>query len=216
MIINLKKILYFTTLTVLLAVQTSGCAPWYKFTIIPIEEVRKIELQKTTKKELIEKIGQPKVIVSKDEVSKLPAERIAAAGRATSSTIDSPLLIHEKFTELPYYKIDSDTFFELFSTDHELTEYHKIYYYSDMYVLIRDSPRKDFYGRKIWGYDPNSWYEPESRLWVLVNEKTGIVEDYTFRKHYKTSLKDGKRSSKYRNVIPESSLPDEGSEITEP
>jgi len=28
-----------------------------------------------------------------------------------------------------YFEIDSDTFFELFSSKHELTEYHRIYYY---------------------------------------------------------------------------------------
>ena len=164
MIKNLKRILHITLFVILAALYTSGCAPT-RLDIIPMEQVQQIETDKTTKKEIFDKLGPPKAIAAKDEVSTFPAERIAGHGRLTPPHYDSSIPIHEWKTRLPYYRIDSHTLFELFSKDRQLTEYHQIYYYSD------GIPRKGV-------------YEPESRLWILINEKTGTVEDYILRKHY--------------------------------
>ena len=121
-------------------------------------------------------MAPPKAIAAKDEVSTFPAERIAGHGRM-------PRPFYEVKTRLPYYRIDSDTLFELFSKDRQLTEYHRIYYYTDLV------------------YRPFS-FQPESRLWILINEKTNIVEDYIFRKHYNVYQKH-----KFIDVKPYSSEP---------
>ena len=164
MIKILKRMLYASVFAVLAGFNISGCAP-ARLDIIPMEQVEQIETEKTTKKEIFDKFGPPKAIAAKDEVSTFPAERIAGHGRMTPPIYDSSTPIHEWKTRLPSYRIDSDTLFELFSKDRQFTEYHQIYYYSDR---VR---RKGV-------------YEPESRLWILINEKTSIVEDYIYRKHY--------------------------------
>lgn len=180
MIRNLKKILYVTALILLAGVCIGGCAAKKQFDIIPMGKVQMIESEKTTKREIFEKFGPPKAIAAKDEVSTFPAERIA--GRGGLAPYDVSVPYSARFTHLPYYRIDSDILFELFSIGRQFTEYHRVYYYSDSIL------RKGV-------------LEPESRLWILINEKTSIVEDYIFRKHYNVLI-DGK----FRNVKPYSSL----------
>jgi hypothetical protein len=74
-----------------------------------------------------------------------------------------------------YHEIQADPFFELFSTRHALTEYHRVYYYYDAwntttsFVLV------------LAIYETGK--TTIDQLWVLVNEKTGLVEDYVLRKH---------------------------------
>ncbi len=182
MIKNLKKMSYVTAL-VLAGIYISGCAPTQVIiSRISMEQVQQIETEKTTKRDVFDKFGAPKAIAAKDEVSTFPAERIAGYGGTAPPIYDSRILLYERYIGLPYYRIDSDTLFELFSKDRQLTEYHQIYYYSDNVL------RKGV-------------FEPESRLWILINEKTSIVEDYIFRKHYNVVI-DGK----FRDVKPYSSL----------
>lgn len=169
MIKNLKKKLYISVFTVLAWFYISGCGATLVPETIPMEQVQQIETEKTTKKDIFNKFGSPKAIAAKDEVSTFPAERIKVG-----------IPFYEKITALPYYKIDSDTLFELFSKDRQLTEYHQIYYYSDLV------PR--WYKRGL--------FQPQSRLWILINEKTNIVEDYIFRMHYNVWQKDVLRDVK--------------------
>ena len=101
MIRNIKKLLYIKALIILAGIYISGCTSTTWLNKIPIREVQKIKPGKTTKREIFEKLAFPKAIVAKDEVSRVPAERIA------SRETEPPF--YEKHTRLAYYKIDSDT-----------------------------------------------------------------------------------------------------------
>ncbi len=140
-----------------------GCAPappvW---TGKPIEDekINRIKPGQTKKQDIIEWFSAPMAIAVQGEVLKIQAEASWAYGNPRGGY---------------YYQVDSDTFFELFSSQHKLTEYHRIYYYyhavstKEGYVFIfsvYESGRTKF-----------------DKLWILVNEKTGIAEDYVFRKH---------------------------------
>lgn len=122
------------------------------------KQVIMVKPGKTTKKELLEWLGAPMAIAVRDEITVIPS--------VTGSLVGS--------LRRGYYKINSDTFFELFSADHELSEYHRVYYYR--YVAAK----KTGYFALFAVYE--SGKTMTDNLWVLVNEKTGVVEDYVFRK----------------------------------
>lgn len=70
-------------------------------------------------------------------------------------------------------EVDSDVLFELFSDNNKLTDQHIIYYYdnttisrSNVFVLIGHS---------------RSASVKSHRLWIMINDITGIVEDYVYR-----------------------------------
>jgi len=60
--------------------------------------------------------------------------------------------------------------FELFSSKHKITEDHRIYVYTFTEFKVRGYP---------FGAGSHSLSD---KLLILVNEKTGIVEDYIFSK----------------------------------
>jgi hypothetical protein len=112
---------------------------------------------KTTKQDIIELFGAPMAIAKQGEVLKIQSERTYLSPKSS------------------YYEIDSDTFFELFSSQHTLTEYHRIYYY--YHAVSKETGL--VLGFFIYENGKTIFY----KLWILVNEETGMVEDYVFRKH---------------------------------
>lgn len=114
---------------------------------------------KTTKRELFERFGAPIAVASRNE--KL-------------TVLGPPIFYGGKFRfPLGDYNIQSDAFFELFSDDHILTEYHRVYYYQ--YYLYRQ--RGYFW---LWGLHETGKTISDN-LWVLVNEKSGLIEGFAFR-----------------------------------
>lgn len=118
----------------------------------------------TTKSELFERLGAPTAIVVRDEVAAVATPRTWAAPYRSEST----------------YSFDANTFYELFPAGRESGEYRRIYYYHHV------ASRKMMFFMLLALYErgDTKW----DRLWVLVNEKTGIVEDYAFRKSGATTV----------------------------
>ena len=124
-------------------------------TPIETEQLNKIQPGKTTKNEVFEWIGPPIAVLASNEFYP-----VRMPPKGARSSIQS--------------SIQPDTFFELFSSQHQFHEYHRVYYfhyafsrgniYAGVFVTVQTSKVK---------FD---------KLWLLVNEKTGIVEDYKFRK----------------------------------
>jgi len=134
----------------------------------PIREdkVAMLEPGKTTKEELFERFGAPTSIAARGEITVIPSVRVQPLAMVTGGPNGGWIG--------DYYKIETNTFFELFSVNHELSEYHRVYYYRS--VVSK--------GMLFMGIFVNyqSGKTLTDSLWALVNEKTGIVEDYVFRK----------------------------------
>ncbi len=131
---------------------------------IRVDRLATISPGTTTKQDLLEQFGPPTAIVAQHEVDAIPTPSVWNAGPPVSFRMIS----HD-------YRFQSDTFFELFASSRGLGEYHRIYYYD--YVV--SSKTSHFF---IVAFYESGMTETD-RLWVLVNEKTGIVEDYVFKKH---------------------------------
>lgn len=72
--------------------------------------------------------------------------------------------------------VPSETFFELFSAGRALRDTHIVYYY--------DSARLTATGVLIIPIVGGGYHATETaveRLWVLIDDRTGIVEDHVFR-----------------------------------
>jgi hypothetical protein len=139
-----------------------GCVPVIPFRTgkqIREEQVKAITPGSTTKSELFERFGAPTAVVVRDEVTAI----------TSPSAWSAPL--QNRFD----YSFDANTFFELFPTTRESNEYHRVYYYH--YVVSS----KVGYILILGLYE--SGKTKTDRLWVLVNEKMGTVEDYAFKKH---------------------------------
>ncbi len=106
----------------------------------------------TTKQEILSWFGPPLAIAKKGKVIKIPSPDV----QKTSS-----------------YEIHSDTFLELFSAKHQITEDHMVYYYTN-------SETKDTSGFFLFAGAQSSKLVVD-KLWILINQKTGIVEDFLFR-----------------------------------
>ncbi len=133
------------------------------------EQVATISPGMTTKQDLLERLGPPTAIVAQHEIVAIPASFAWNAGPATSFK----MIARE-------YRFQADTFFELFASGGGPDEYHRIYYY-DYVVSTRTS-----HMFVVAFYDSGTI--ETDRLWVLVNEKTGIVEDYVFKKYNRKAL----------------------------
>lgn len=74
-------------------------------------------------------------------------------------------------------EMDSDVFFELFSSGRELREEEAVYYY--------DASRRSSLGAImiliIINFGGQTDRVEAERLWLLVDERTGTVEDYVYR-----------------------------------
>lgn len=141
-----------------------GCAIMpHKYTSgEPIKEdkTKMIQPGKTTKEEIIQWFGIPTVIAKKDEKMSLPIEMAGMMGVTGG--------------EVGKQEVSSDTFFNLFSSKHKLMENHRIYYYR-----YTKSSGTNF-SMPFFGYSGGRALT--DKLLVLINEDTGIVEDYIFRK----------------------------------
>jgi hypothetical protein len=124
------------------------------------QQVKTIEPGKTTKQELFALFGAPMGIVVQKE----------------ATTILAPTqYMSEGILHRGSYEVQADTQFELFSVRHSFTDYDRVYYYYDA------SYGKIAYFFVLYIYESGN--TKINRLWVLMNEKTGIVEDYVYREH---------------------------------
>ena len=73
------------------------------------------------------------------------------------------------------YRVDTAAYYELFSRRRTLGEAHQIIYYEHL------TSHNFFWLLLILYYSQGE--ATADRLWVLVNEETGLVEDYAFKKH---------------------------------
>ncbi len=143
------------------AVFTAGCVP-----AIPLRtgvylkdsEVAQIAPRRTTKKELFELLGAPMAIVANGETASIPSPTVWRGGGIQHGG---------------YQEIQADAVFELFS-QHALTEYHRVYYY---FYAVSQHTAIILVLAVLESSDTDI-----DKLWVLVNERTGVVEDYVFRK----------------------------------
>ncbi len=168
----MKRYLVISIVGLALLSATGCVAPAFPFkTGEPIREERVASISPgtTTKQDLLEQFGPPTTIVAQHEIVAIPATFAWNAGPATSLSMKTR-----------DYRFQSDTFFELFASGREPGEYYRIYYYD--YVVSS----KTGYIFVVAFYESGT--TETDRLWVLVNEKTGIVEDYVFKKYNQKAL----------------------------
>jgi len=128
----------------------SGCMSFSAHSGTPIEQeqLEKLRPGKTTKYEIFERIGPPMSVASRNELISIPA----------------PFQRIQKIASIPQ---SSEAWFELFSSVRNLNEYHRVYYF-----YYAKSKKKSAFGFT------DSTETDFDKLWLLVNEQTGIVEDY--------------------------------------
>ena len=139
----------FFTVVLLASAYLSGCIYVTKTTdeqLFTKAQAEKIERGKTTKAEVLQWFGPPLAIVRKNE-----------GGQALKGEED----------------IRPETFFELFSGKHVISQDHVVYYY-------RNLGKGAMIGYVVVAGRAQEWKTRE-RLWILINQKNGIVEDYMLR-----------------------------------
>ena len=137
-----------------------GCLTLFKYSGSEIKAARVAQIQpgKTLKRDALKWFGIPMTISARDEVVVVPKASIP----------DNEYRVPRRPTV-----VNSDTFFDLFTSDVELTKYHRVYYF-----YFSESRDLTYY-LILAKYD-----EIETKfdkLWLLVDERTGIVEDYFFK-----------------------------------
>ena len=117
-----------------------------------VAQVKGIKRGETTKQQILEWFGPPVAIAREGRAMKIPLLGLRKDGSE---------------------QVRSETFFELFSAKHGLTEDHIIYYYYSSEIK-----RFDFF--LLYGGPLPATEEKliVNKLWVLIDAKTGIVEDY--------------------------------------
>ncbi|MGE5284964.1 MAG: hypothetical protein ACM3OG_08345 [Actinomycetota bacterium] len=140
----------------------SGCSTSLR-TGKPIheEQVRAIAPGATTKDELFERFGPPAAIAARGEIPAIP----------------TPSTSYEPVRGSSSYNIDANTFFELFPAargSDDSDDYRRIYYYRHVVE------RRVTYFLLLGLY--TSGGTATDRLWILMDEKTGTVEDYACKK----------------------------------
>lgn len=174
-----KSYTVFWVLGLLAVLGAGGCVPAIPFTTgeaLREEGVAAITPGTTTKRQLFERLGAPSAILGSDEVA----------------VMASPVTWTSIYENRTFYTFKSDTFFGLFPKG--LDEYRRIYYYEHVksgkigFILV------------LGLYE--SGYTDTDRLWILMNEKTGIVEDYAFKKHDRRLVYGGKRGVSLLTIFP--------------
>lgn len=138
-----------------------ACAP-----IIPVEinapfkqqTVDAIKPGITTREQVLGWFGIPMSIAAQDEKMYI---------KQPAYWLPGPLLRPGKIEEF-----QPDTFLELFSSRHRLGEQHRVYYF---YHSISQG-----YAVVLGFYINEKIHLDIDKLWVLVNEETGLVEDYVY------------------------------------
>ena len=125
------------------------------------EKLALLSPKETTKAELFNNFGPPMAIAELNEILTLPAP-------PATYGMDMPRNVYGF-----YYQAQSKPYFELFSDKHVLTQFHRIYYFQN--YQYRKSFFMWFFGVHEMGRTLNH------NLWVLVNEKDNLVEDYFFK-----------------------------------
>lgn len=137
-----------------------GCLTLFKYSGSEIKaaHVAKIQPGITLKRDALEWFGFPMTISARDEIVVVPK----------ASVPDKEYRVPRRQTV-----VNSDVFFDLFVSEVEFTKYHRVYYFhfsesrNLMFFLFVAK-----YDRIDTRFD---------KLWLLVDERTGIVEDYFFR-----------------------------------
>ncbi len=123
---------------------------------IGTERVQKIRCGKTTRQDIVTQLGPPLVIARKGKSTLYPAPRLAALRFADRS---------------------SEPFLELFSTARALRDDEAVYYYR-----ATERSEAGFLMFLLLINLAGSGNEVETEhLWLLVDEKSGIVEDVVYR-----------------------------------
>lgn len=120
--------------------------------------IKNIELGKTTRLNILEWFGPPAILAEKEGVASLPSE-----GQD-----------YEKMRQ-----VDSIVFFKYFLERHTLSEQHVVYYYFNEWEKI-GGVSIPIPGLALASLPLTSGNLQSRELWVLVNRKTGRVEDYVF------------------------------------
>lgn len=121
------------------------------------ELIRNIESGKTTRKDILEWLGPPGILAEKDSVVSLP-----------------PL----KTEQEKIRKVDSNIFFKYFLGKHPISEHHAVYYYFEEMEKIDGLSIP--LGSTLLSLPVTAGDLRLSELWVLVDRKTELVEDYVF------------------------------------
>jgi len=143
----------------------SACAPAPPFTFgnkIQEPDYDTIVPGKTTRADVLKIFGMPMAIAERDEALNL---------RSGSIWLNTGV-VHGA----PYIQ-RADSFFELFRDNNEIKDHHRIYYYYYTYSYKT--------GIVALFYVHEKERLSQRHLWLLVNERTGIVEDAFFQ--YKDS-----------------------------
>ncbi len=146
----------FIHLIALIPVLFTGCA--FSGSAIRPDRVQSLVPGISTKSQLFEKFGVPAIISAKDEIMTLSVAPVPSGS--------NPNLGRSAV------KFRSDTFFTLFPP---ADEYHRVYYYYRVYTT----------SYPVWYilYFGTNGKTETDRLWVLVNEKTGLVKDYAYKRY---------------------------------
>jgi len=120
--------------------------------------IKNIELGKTTRLNILEWFGPPAILAEKEGIASLPSE-----GQD-----------YEKMRQ-----VDSIVFFKYFLERHTLSEQHVVYYYFNEWEEI-GGVSIPIPGLALASLPLTSGNLQSRELWVLVNRKTGRVEDYVF------------------------------------
>ena len=138
----------------------TGCITLFKYsgTEIKASRVTKIQPGKTLKREALEWFGAPITISAPGETIVIPKV----------STPDKEYRVPRRATI-----VESDTYFDLFSPGPEITGYHRVYYFHF------SESKELMYFLMVATYDQID--TKFDKLWLLINEKTGIVEKYFFK-----------------------------------
>ena len=137
-----------------------GCLNLFKYSGTEIKENRVAQILpgKTLKRDALEWFGTPMTISARDELVVVPKASIP----------DKEYRVPRRPTI-----VNSETFFDLFSSDVEFTKYHRVYYF------YFSENRNLMFFLFLAKYDEiNTRFD---KLWLLVDERTGIVEDYFFK-----------------------------------
>ena len=120
------------------------------------KRVERIRPGQTTIRELLVWLGPPVAIARSGRTVIFPPPSIGKSG---------------------YLEMNSDAFFELFSSGRALREEEVVYYY--------DASRKSSLGGLVImiliNFSGQTDRVKVERLWLLVDEGTGIIEDYVYR-----------------------------------
>ena len=167
----MKTIIKHLFLLSIIATLFGCCLLPSRTTGVPLPEAELVQIEGAgkTKYDLYEWLGGPPTsILARGETAVIPSGMVHPGGGG---------FVWYGGT----YSIDADTFFELFSGDHEITENHRIYYYR------RAASRQWFYIVPLFPiiFTGEQGSILTDSLWVLVNEENGMIEDYLFRKEKK-------------------------------